>query len=1201
VIQPAALLSDLQRLLKRLEADIRDRCDTNPNIDAPVLREYDKAKSANRTAQAYEVWRDDYITQVAVAWILGCVFVRVLEDNRLTENVWLSGPRERLQLARDQHTVYFQRNPAHSDREYLEYVFAEVAKLPSMRDLLDGGHNPSTKLGPTGDGAHDLLEFWQKIHPATGSLIHEFTDPDWNTRFLGDLYQDLSESARDRYALLQTPEFVEEFILDRTLTPAIGEFGYSRVKMIDPACGSGHFLLGGFRRLLDLRLCNEPGVPVRAHAQTVLDQVYGIDVNPFAVAIARFRLLMAALWGCGIKNLGEAPSYKINLAAGDSLLHGPRLGGEKDRTAYLDGMDPLQHLYETEDADELRRILGQQYHVVVGNPPYITVRDRALNAEYRRRFASCHRQYSLVVPFMERFFHLAHIPQGYVGMITANSFMKREFGKKIIEEYFPRWDLTHVIDTSRAHIPDHGTPTVILFGRSRPPVGETLRAVMGIRAEAKAPTIGEDGVVWRSIVAQVKEPGSCSDYVSVADVPKSLFYRHPWSIRGGGAAELKAELDGLGFSKLGSQLQECGFQIITGEDNCLILDAPVARRLGLAHVRRLGTGEQLLDWSLLSNLVVVWPPLRLDYDVSPEGRRLWRFLWPSRTTLRNRKLFGVPVEHQGLYWWQLRELYADKLRDDLSIAFAFVATHNRFILDKGEAVFKQSAPVMKLAPGTSEDAYLALLGLLNSSVGCFWMKQTYHNKGGGGIGGGLATEGWEQFYEFEATKIKAFPVAPHPPTSLAKQLSESGGQWRQLLPGPSVEGAIPARVHLESNRHTAADLMALMLSLQEELDWHCYGLYKLLDDESAISGVFVPPIALGERAFEIVMARKMAGGELQTTWFERHRSIPITEVPNHWPAEYRELVKQRIALIESNADIALIEQPEYKRRWNMESWEEQERRALSNWLLNRMEDARYWSTLELTSCARLADCLQSDAEFQQVAELYRGRPDFDWASLIVELVEEESVPFLAVLRYTDSGARKRIIWERTWDLQRQEDRVDMEVQADASVPEIRKSEVATKRKAEEIGNIPLPPKYDSKDFRKSGYWSLRGKLDVPKERFICFPHCERDVEATPVIGWAGWNHLQQAQAIAAYYERVKNYEGWTAERRMPLIAGILELLPWLKQWHNDIHPEYHERMGDFFQQFVEDESKAMEKTLDDIRAWTPPLRTGARRRGKTNS
>src|SRR5580704_13863314 len=177
-----------------------------------------------------------------------------------------------------------------------------------MRELLDGSHNPISKLGPSGDGAHELLEFWQKVNPSTGALSHDFSDPEWNTRFLGDLYQDLSESARKRYALLQTPEFVEEFILDRTLKPAIEEFGYSTVKMIDPACGSGHFLLGGFRRLLELRLRHEPGVAVRAQVEAALGQVFGVDINPFATAIARFRLLVAALKACEVQKMTSAPA-----------------------------------------------------------------------------------------------------------------------------------------------------------------------------------------------------------------------------------------------------------------------------------------------------------------------------------------------------------------------------------------------------------------------------------------------------------------------------------------------------------------------------------------------------------------------------------------------------------------------------------------------------------------------------------------------------------------------------------------------------------------------------------------------------------------------------------------------------------------------------------------------------------------------------
>jgi len=235
---------------------------------------------------------------------------------------------------------------------------------------------------------------------------------------------------------------VEEFILDRTLEPAIAEFGLSDVRLIDPTCGSGHFLLGAFRRLLERWLRTEPGTIERELVQRTLNAVYGVDLNPYAVAIARFRLLLEALRASGIGKLKEAPAFRINVAVGDSLLHGARFGdlGLNDSHGHRQQREGSRHTYQVEDLGELNRILGQQYHVVVGNPPYITVKDRGLSQAYRNRFSTCHRQYSLVVPFTERFFDLALYgvdvkPAGYVGMITANSFMKREFGKKLIEEF----------------------------------------------------------------------------------------------------------------------------------------------------------------------------------------------------------------------------------------------------------------------------------------------------------------------------------------------------------------------------------------------------------------------------------------------------------------------------------------------------------------------------------------------------------------------------------------------------------------------------------------------------------------------------------------------------------------------------------------------------------------------------------------------
>jgi hypothetical protein len=279
--------------------------------------------------------------------------------------------------------------------------------------------------------------------------------------------------------------------------------------------------------------------------------------NPFAVGIARFRLLISALKAVGINRLKSAPNFRLNLAVGDSLLHGRRFRDFESNTGpqrtFDSGdaifRDELKHHYEVEDVEALHRILGQQYHAVVGNPPYITVKDKAVSELYRARFPSCHRKYSLSVPFMERFFDLAvkgdgtpHQPAGFVGKITANSFMKAEFGKKLIEEYLPRWDLTHVLDTSGAYIPGHGTPTVVLFGKNQLPISSTVRAVMGIKAEPGLPADPAQGLVWKAITAQCDLPGSVSDFVSVAQTTRHSFHVHPWNVGGGGISELKVRI-----------------------------------------------------------------------------------------------------------------------------------------------------------------------------------------------------------------------------------------------------------------------------------------------------------------------------------------------------------------------------------------------------------------------------------------------------------------------------------------------------------------------------------------------------------------------------------------------------------------------------------------------------------------------------------
>ncbi|MBI2569073.1 MAG: hypothetical protein HYV63_18805 [Candidatus Schekmanbacteria bacterium] len=217
-----------------------------------------------------------------------------------------------------------------------------------------------------------------------------------------------------------------------------------------------------------------------------------------------------------------------------------------------------------------------------------------------------------------------------------------------------------------------------------------------------------------------------------------------------------------------------------------------------------------------------------------------------------------------------------------------MATHNHFVLDRGGKVFKQSAPVIKLPPEATEDDHLALLGLLNSSTACFWMQQVFHCKGGPG-GACSKDEKYHDFYEHDATKLKQFPLPAGRPLSLARRLDGLAQDRAALLPAALVRTTTPTRAGLAAARAEAEAILRTMIALQEELDWICYRLYGLIAEDltCASAAADPPPLRLGERAFEIALARQVAAGEVSTTWFPRHGSTPLTEIPADWPAAER--------------------------------------------------------------------------------------------------------------------------------------------------------------------------------------------------------------------------------------------------------------------------------------------------------------------------
>lgn len=770
MIDADLLLADTKKQVVSLVDDLRSVAATDPQAVGHVAGEYQRAHAAGRTAFGQAEWAQGLYAQVAVAWVLGCVFVRFCEDNQLIDDPLLGGPGIRSQIALDHRAAHLQANPAHDDRHWLREVFGRVRALPATGEIF-GPHNPvwADGLMPSADGARSLREELTRLDPDTGELRHDFTDPTWDTRFLGDLYQDLSDHAKKTYALLQTPVFVEEFILDRTLDPAIATLGLADTTIIDPTCGSGHFLLGAFARLFN-RWCEaEPSTNRRELAQRTLNAMGGIDLNPFAASIARFRLLLAALRAGGDTRLPDAPAYEIQVAVGDALLHGDPPGALPGLT--VSDSEPLQirHSYGSEDVAKARDILNRKWSAVVGNPPYIRVRDSGLRDLYRRRFESTYGKFTLSVPFMQLFWHLAtHDTRercGYVGLINADAFGKAAFGTKLVTWLLPLIDLTHVIQTSGVRIPGHGTPTAIFFGRARTPLNDTVCVVSAIRGDGRPVASSSDGA-WHEILSVLENPEpAVRRFVSTAQVERQQLYRHPWNIGGGGAADLKAHLDRCCQQRLG---ETCGVGVsaVIGEEEPFV--RPTLADWSRAGVKASGvvplaSGEHVRDWHA-GNAWTLFP-----YDATGDAvdaPMIERALWPWRSVVSAYLFYGKTRDQRGLRWVDFGALMTHKITAPVQLLVAYKATNTHTaVVSHQPFLAKQTAPSITCRERDNGEAARNVLDrvalVLNSSLGVFWLKQVSRNVGDSTDSAGARVSGVEQWidtYQYETRNIEDLPL-----------------------------------------------------------------------------------------------------------------------------------------------------------------------------------------------------------------------------------------------------------------------------------------------------------------------------------------------------------------------------------------------------------------------------------------------------------
>lgn len=309
---------------------------------------------------------------------------------------------------------------------------------------------------------------------------------------VGDTYQAVDTAIVKSHAFCQTPSFVGGFLAKHAVKEASEIVPWDRMRALDPSCGAGHLLL---RLGIEMEILGDRR-PYweRQDRRALAKRIIGVELNPYAAKIARWSLSTwlhrRARTESAAGDVGSPLDYTPTVIDADFL----DVGGDGRRTPDV----------AEESMHQLRALARDGAHAVAMNPPYI-VEPSASKREYdRARYTSAHRKYGLGPVFLERVLQVAS-PDAAIANVTSNAFMKREYGKPHIEEVLSKVDLTHVLNTSGAYIPGHGTPTVILLIRNRPPSTSDVFIAQAGRGEPSTPTDPARGVVWSSVVQAYSE------------------------------------------------------------------------------------------------------------------------------------------------------------------------------------------------------------------------------------------------------------------------------------------------------------------------------------------------------------------------------------------------------------------------------------------------------------------------------------------------------------------------------------------------------------------------------------------------------------------------------------------------------------------------------------------------------------------------
>ncbi len=277
-----------------------------------------------------------------------------------------------------------------------------------------------------------------------------------------------------------TPQFIVDYIVENTVEQLCKDKTPNKVsdlKILDPACGSGSFLLGAYNKLLKWHLDyyldykskerikddkiykgkhGEWLLTIKEKKRILLNNIYGVDIDPQAVEVSKLSLLLKVLEGEN-KDVLEAqqkfatseralPDLDSNIKCGNSLI-GHEIYDEDLELNTEDERRINAFDWEIEFPD----VINGQFDAVIGNPPYIDIQSLSKWAPkevefYKKKYNSATQgNFDIYIVFIEKGLNLVN-SNGILGFITPHRLFKTEYGELLRGSLLEHKNINKIID-----------------------------------------------------------------------------------------------------------------------------------------------------------------------------------------------------------------------------------------------------------------------------------------------------------------------------------------------------------------------------------------------------------------------------------------------------------------------------------------------------------------------------------------------------------------------------------------------------------------------------------------------------------------------------------------------------------------------------------------------------------------------------------